>query len=339
MVIKHIVICGGGPTGLLSYGAAKHLAQHDFWSYNNIETIYGTSIGALIGAMLCLKHEWTTLDDYIIKRPWEKVVVESLEMFELFSYKGMAKLKLLDDIMQPLLESKDLSLTTTLSEFHAYSNISLNVFTVELNTFQKVQLSHTTHPDLPLMEAIKMSACMPVLFQPIIRDKCCYIDGGIIANYPLRDCMQDTKCDDHEVLGLRNQWNNPNEGIGEQSSLIDYMRFINVQLVRMVNRSTVNHCIPNEVVCHVKPGVTPAEWFSIMSDAGQRLAWIEDGIGFAKDFINTIQTANADPNPESDTHNRATYTNTSANEDMDPDTDTGINIDSPTERNSFCSNE
>jgi hypothetical protein len=98
--------------------------------------------------------------------------------------------------------------------------------------------------------------------------------------------MQDTQCRDDEVLGLRNQWNNPNESIGEQSSLMDYVRLINLQLVRMVNRSMLNNClpIPNEVVCHVKPGATPAEWFSIMSDAGQRLAWIEDGITIGKEF-------------------------------------------------------
>jgi predicted acylesterase/phospholipase RssA len=320
MVIKHIVICGGGPTGLLSYGAAKHLAQQGFWTHDDIETIYGTSIGALIGAMLCLKHEWTTLDDYIIKRPWEKVVVESLEMFELFSCKGMAKLKLLDDIMQPLLESKDLSLATTLAEFHAHSGISLNMFTVELNTFQKVQLSHATHPDLPLMEAIKMSACMPMLFQPIIRDKCCYIDGGIISNYPLQECLQNTHCRNDEVLGLRNQWNNPNESIGDQSSFVDYMRLINLQLVRMVNRTTVNernHCIPNEVVCHVKP-VTPAEWFSIMSDAGQRLAWIEDGIAFGKEFLSAMSAMKDDATTPTDTavaNANATKTNSFFNDE------------------------
>jgi predicted acylesterase/phospholipase RssA len=300
MVIKHIVICGGGPTGLLSYGAAKHLAQHGFWSRANIETIYGTSIGALIGAMLCLKHDWDTLDDYIIKRPWEKVVVDSLEMFELFSCKGMSKPKLLDDIMRPLLESEDLSLATTLAEFHAYSGISLHVFTVELNTFQKVQLSHATHPDLPLMEAIKMSACMPMLFQPIIRNDCCYIDGGVMVNYPLHECLQDTQCRDVEVLGLKNQWNNPNERIGDQSSLVDYMRLINLQLVRRVNGAAPNHCIPNEVVCHVKPGVTPAEWFSILSDAGQRLAWIEDGVAFAREFLSN-HAANTDPGLHKDT--------------------------------------
>ena len=301
MVIKHIVICGGGPTGLLSYGAARHLAQQGFWSHDAIETIYGTSIGSLIGAMLCLKHEWSTLDDYLIKRPWEKVIVESLEMFELFSCKGMAKLKLLDDIMQPLLESKDLALGVTLREFYEHSRISLNLFTVELNAFKQVQLSHATHPDLPLMDAIKMSCCMPMLFQPIVRDGCCYIDGGLIVNYPMRECLEDTQCQAHEVLGLRNRWNNPNEGIGIHSSLIEYLRFINLQLIRLVN--TLHNAPPaaksattevatnatnatNEVVCHVKPDITPAEWFSIMSDASQRLAWIEDGVAFAKAFLN-----------------------------------------------------
>jgi predicted acylesterase/phospholipase RssA len=296
MVIKHIVICGGGPTGLMSYGAAKHLAQQGFWSHDTIETIYGTSIGSLIGAMLCLKHEWSTLDDYIIKRPWEKVIVESLEMFELFSCKGMAKLKLLDDIMQPLLESKDLTLGVTLREFYEHSRISLNIFTVELNAFKKVQLSHATHPTLPLMDAIKMSCCMPMLFQPIVRDGCCYIDGGIMVNYPMRECLEDTQCQPHEVLGLRNRWTTHNESIGPHSSLIEYLRFINLQLVRLVNTTHIGvqnqnpnqnpNPNPNEVACHVKPNITPAEWFSIMSDANQRLAWIEDGIAFAKAFLN-----------------------------------------------------
>jgi predicted acylesterase/phospholipase RssA len=287
MVIKHIVISGGGPTGLLSYGVAKHLAQHGLWSHDNIETIYGTSIGALIGAVLCLKHDWTTLDDYIIKRPWEKVVVNSLELFELFSCKGMAKPKLLDDMMQPLLESKDLTLGITMREFYEYSRISLNMFTVDLNTFKTVQLSHTTHPELPLMDAIKMSSCMPMLFQPIIRDGCCYIDGGIMVNYPLTECLEDTQCQAEEVLGMRNVWNNPNEGIEEHSSLVDYLRFINLQLVRWVNLRIFNTTPPgvNEVVCHVKPNISPAEWLSIMSDASQRLAWIEDGIGSAKAFM------------------------------------------------------
>jgi hypothetical protein len=141
------------------------------------------------------------------------------------------------------------------------------------------------------MDAIKMSCCMPMLFQPIVRDGCCYIDGGIMVNYPLRECLEDTRCRSDEVLGLRNRWNNSNEGIGDQSSLLEYMRFINLQLVRLVNAnaaaaaSTAAFDGVSEVTCHVKPDITPAEWFSIMSDSGQRLAWINDGIAFAKEFL------------------------------------------------------
>lgn len=311
MVIKHIVICGGGPTGFLSYGAAKHLAQQGFWSHENIESIYGTSIGSLIGAMLCLKHEWNTLDDYIVKRPWEKVIVSSLEMFELFAQKGMAKLKLLDDIMQPLLESKELSINITLGEFYEYSRISLHVFTVNLNKFEKVHISHATHPELALMDAIKMSCCMPVLFQPIVRDGCCYIDGGIMVNYPLRECLETAKCPANEVLGLRNIWNNPNEGIGNHSTILEYLRFINLQLTRMVNKLMAHaDAVPdadassrdgvNEVLCHVKPDITPAEWLSIMSDSTQRLAWINDGMTHAKDFLARLALASQNANPPHD---------------------------------------
>ena len=69
--------------------------------------------------------------------------------------------------------------------------------------------------------------------------------------------------------------------------MLEYLRFINLQLVRLVNAnaSAASNDIPNEVTCHVKPGITPAEWFSIMSDAGQRLAWIADGVAFATAFL------------------------------------------------------
>jgi hypothetical protein len=45
----------------------------------------------------------------------------------------------------------------------------------------------------------------------------------------------------------------------------------------------------------VKPGITPAEWFSIMSDADQRLAWIADGVAFANQFLDGRATNPTNP--------------------------------------------
>ena len=74
MTIKHIVLCGGGPVGLVSYGAIKKLMNNNIIIYENIKSIYSTSIGCFIAFifMLNLKLDW--IDDYIIKRPWENLV-------------------------------------------------------------------------------------------------------------------------------------------------------------------------------------------------------------------------------------------------------------------------
>ena len=39
-MIKHIVIDGGGPTGLICYGAMKYLLQNNYIDLDNIFTLF-----------------------------------------------------------------------------------------------------------------------------------------------------------------------------------------------------------------------------------------------------------------------------------------------------------
>jgi predicted acylesterase/phospholipase RssA len=57
MTIKHLVICGGGPSIFQSLGAIQRLEQQKFIEMPNIQTIYGTSAGAILGVLLCLFFE------------------------------------------------------------------------------------------------------------------------------------------------------------------------------------------------------------------------------------------------------------------------------------------
>ena len=66
-IIKHIVISGGGPTGLSYYGVLKETHKNGLWKYENIETMYGTSVGSIILTVISLQYEWDTIDDYLIK--------------------------------------------------------------------------------------------------------------------------------------------------------------------------------------------------------------------------------------------------------------------------------
>ena len=54
-MIKHLVISGGSYNGIKMYGVLHELAKKQFYNIDNIESIYSTSVGSLIGAMLALK--------------------------------------------------------------------------------------------------------------------------------------------------------------------------------------------------------------------------------------------------------------------------------------------
>ena len=57
---------------------------------DNITSMYGTSIGSWLAVCFSLNYDIQTLDDYIIKRPWDKIVTVSHEnIFDIFSNKGI----------------------------------------------------------------------------------------------------------------------------------------------------------------------------------------------------------------------------------------------------------
>ena len=75
--IKHIVISSGGPAGHMMYSILRTLNLTGFWNIKNIKTIYGSSIGSFVAIIIALQYEWEVMDDYLIKRPWEKIFMSS----------------------------------------------------------------------------------------------------------------------------------------------------------------------------------------------------------------------------------------------------------------------
>ena len=94
MPIKHLVIPGGGPTGIKALGALQYLEQNGFWSIHEIETIYATSAGAILSVLLCLKFDWETVNDYVIKRPWHDVFpIKVQNVLDAYTKKGIFDIK------------------------------------------------------------------------------------------------------------------------------------------------------------------------------------------------------------------------------------------------------
>ena len=256
MTIKHLVISGGGPLGFRYLGSLEKLEQEGFWNVSNIESIYGTSVGSIIGAFICLKYDWETLNKYIIERPWHDAFkVNPKQIFDSYYNKGLFDKKLAEIMFKPLLEAKDLSLNITLKEFYEFSKIDLHIFTFELHKFQTIELSHLTNPDLSLLQALTMSSSLPGIFMPTIIDNCCYIDGGIMCNYPLTQCLRD-HCLKDEILGIKFSFNKETDNfanveITAESSLLEYVMCISINSMNYIRDSVKMDNIDNTVRCYV----------------------------------------------------------------------------------------
>ena len=223
-LIKHLVISGGGPTMIQTLGSIQYLEENKFIDFNNIETIYGTSAGAITGVLICLKYDWTTLYDYIIKRPWQEVFPVNIQnIFDAYTKKGIFDDKTIIKCFKPLLDAKDISMNISLKEFYEYSKIELHMFSFEVNTFKIEDVSYLTHPDISLITALQMTCAVPILVTPICTEDKCYIDGGIICNYPLKYCIDSNKKIE-EILGFKNKYDDYNKNrINSSSTLLEFM--------------------------------------------------------------------------------------------------------------------
>lgn len=292
MTIKHLVISGGGPLGLRYLGALEKLEKENFWKVDNIESIYGTSVGSMIGAFICLKYDWETLNKYIIERPWNDAFkMNAKQIVDSYYNKGLFDKKLVEIIFKPLLQGKNIEMNVTLKEFYDFSKIDFHIFTFELNNFETIELSHITHPNLSLLQALTMSSAFPGIFMPTIIDKKCYIDGGVMSNYPINQCLRDNTNKD-EILGIKISYDKDNNSfknaeITEELSLLEYVMCFTNNAMNFIRSTVKLEHIDNTIECNMSENYSNFLDFFQQTITNQELRqqWIQMGEEDATKFL------------------------------------------------------
>jgi len=250
MTIKHLVISGGGPIMIQILGAIQHLEKKNFIDMKNIQSIYGTSAGAIVGILICLKFDWETMNDYIIKRPWQDVFpIKVQNIFDAYTRKGIFDIKTIEKCFKPLLDAKDISMDISLEDFYKLTNIELHMFSFEINEYKVYDLSYLTHPTLSLLTAVQMTCGLPVLVTPVCLEDKCYIDGGLACNYPLNFSIESGNLAD-EILGFKNKYTSEkNNNIKEESTMLDFLFSFLFKAVFSLSTTNIQPKIQNEIIC------------------------------------------------------------------------------------------
>lgn len=294
MPIKHIVLSGGGPSIFKSLGALHALQENGYWRLEDIESIYGTSAGSIIAVTLCMGFEWSVVIEYFLNRPWHDAFqITPTSIFDAYGKKGVFAKEAIEIAFKPLFSAKDIPMNITMKDFHQRYRKDLYMYTFELHTFTTIELSHTTHPDLELLDAIHMSCALPILLAPRCIDSKCYLDGGVFCNYPLRECL-DRGNNEDEILGIKNthdvsQEDTDSKLIGDESTIVDYLNTIISKMIGHLNTICVEPSIKNQIVCRVKKlSFTYIQESITRSDVRKEL--LEDGAKEAVSFLNTLQS-------------------------------------------------
>ena len=210
MNIKHLVISGGGPNGLVIIKTCMMLIKNKYIDINKIETIFATSAGSICALLIAIIKENDILDNdllfsYLINRNYTKDFSFNLDNILNFNeMKGLNNFVSIINFFKPLFHSIVLPLDINLKDFYNRFKIDIHFFTTKLNTLETIDVNYKSFPSLKVFDAISMSSAIPIVFTPFCYDNCFFVDGGLLCNYPLQKSIDFNKCELNEIFGFKN---------------------------------------------------------------------------------------------------------------------------------------
>lgn len=302
MTIQYIIFPGGGPIGIYIYGILKQLKKNNFWNYNNIKSVYCTSIGGIFGIITLLNLEESWIDDYIIKRPWNKIMdFTKTNYFDSLSEKGLFGNQVFKDLLEPLLNAKDLDINITLQEFYDYCKIIIYFYSTNINSnlLELQEISYKNYPNMKLYDAIYATCCIPFIFKPYFINNKCLIDGGLMCNTPIDRCLVNEECDKNNILFFSNANENKKVELTNESNIFDLLILLLSKLATTLMCTNINFKnidnIKYTIKCNLNNGSFNLNyWYNVLNNENERKILINNGIDKANEFLKLINTTDID---------------------------------------------
>ena len=226
--IRGIVFEGGGPRGLALIGVARALEEYNL--KQQLKYFGGTSVGAIFAMLLALGYSYNEIREKTLSKNFS----EFLDIYSIFNInqlvagignatgmsmmqiafkmlvklweeadkkKGIFTKKKLVDFLETCIQYKGFPKTLTFAQLFDKTGNTLNVVTSNLSRGIEVVLGLNASKDVQIVQGVFMSACIPILFEPVNFDGELYADGGIFNNYSIN--MYDSELPYSSVLGFR----------------------------------------------------------------------------------------------------------------------------------------
>lgn len=186
--IDTIILSGGGYLGIIYFGLIKLLDSKNL--YSGIKRVYGVSVGSIFALLIILKYKYTDAiglleTDFDVTK---FITFNSKDIFNLPETYGLTEPVYIEQCVKSVLEKAGLSPYITMEDLYNHTDIEFNLGVTLAMQNKYVLINHITRPDLPVWLAIRMSANLPIIFNPV-RDTVFndfVYDGGHLNNNPIK---------------------------------------------------------------------------------------------------------------------------------------------------------
>jgi len=283
MEIKNLVISGGGYNGLCVLGVLNELMKSNYIVHSNIEKIYGTSVGSIVGLIYCLNIDLEDLKAFMINRPWNNFVDVSFDnILKIIEKKGLLDVTFIKKFVKKLFILKEISTDITFKELYESTNIELHTYHVELNKYELVDCNYKSKPNMKVLNAVYYSCSLPYLFSPgKFNDDLC-LDGGLICAFPLNICLEENK--EEETLGIEIVQNSDSITIDDKSNIFEYSFFIFLKMLKISNKKQKQ--IKNHIRI-MRPPMSFIETVELIKSKEKREKLIEQGEETARKYLDS----------------------------------------------------
>ena len=233
--INKVMFGGGGAKGIAYIGVIKFL--EDNTEYFDIKEIVGVSIGSVFGLFYAIGY---TSDE--LQHAFTKLKVGQLKKIsikKLFTDYGLDDCSRIMNWISDMVIAKGIDKDITFKQLRERNDKVLRIFSKNLNTYEDTIFDETFYGEMKILDAVRMSIGIPLLFTAVKYKGDIYIDGGIAKSYPIE--IHDFYSKNNDFLGFKlskgttKQYDN-NEIITFNSYVVNLMKcFLKTKSERLNN--------------------------------------------------------------------------------------------------------
>jgi NTE family protein len=177
----NLIIGGGGIKGLCFLGALEKLFK--IYPFEQFENFSGVSVGSFIIILLIIGYNVNELKDFFIQN--DLYTFTDYKFSTLINEYGCDKGDKLVNLIKAFFKTKNIDYNITFIQFYEKFNKIVYICASNITLESVEYFSHINNPNMKIIDAIRISVSVPILFTPILYNNYYYVDGVLLEHYPI----------------------------------------------------------------------------------------------------------------------------------------------------------